>query len=459
MFAERSDEKVDSHTFYYKNPSENDLHEIYLITPTYFCLLPDGGYVGLDLGPEHQSHISKIRFLPWLSNMSSMVGGSFQGSNTGINSGYEIIYLFTTPPHEGWNEIKLIPGKAYRYVRYMGPPGSHCVISKLEFYDGGTKLIGTPFGATPVQDDWDCFQPFKEGPDVQLSFMRFSERTGLPLYVTTAEMDRDSFSHQHDFLEMIYIKSGSCFHMSRNQISHLFAGDFLLIPIGAEHRYFGGSNLILINILFYPERFFPPLREHLSALTGFSNLLTVESGIVLGDNRVEQLHFDLEDQKTITPLVAELDQVFRERPYHYKPTSLALFLHLLARISKSLKDSQRKKNSTSDPGRRYHSVAAAIDYMKKNYAEMENVKEIHEHLQISYSRLAHIFKEETDISLNDYLIRIRIAESCRLLMETIDDVTEIAYRVGFGTYSNFSRTFKHLTGFTAQEFRSANQRK
>jgi AraC-like DNA-binding protein len=72
---------------------------------------------------------------------------------------------------------------------------------------------------------------------------------------------------------------------------------------------------------------------------------------------------------------------------------------------------------------------------------------------VSISSLCHRFKKTTGFSVMDYLLSCRIAAAKKLLAKTNLPVGEIVEKCGFTDSSNFSRTFKKLTGISPTNFR------
>ncbi len=64
------------------------------------------------------------------------------------------------------------------------------------------------------------------------------------------------------------------------------------------------------------------------------------------------------------------------------------------------------------------------------------------------------FRANTGKTLIQYVNELRVGEACRLLLETGEPVTDIAFRVGFNNLSNFNRRFRELKGVSPREFRA-----
>ncbi len=91
------------------------------------------------------TNVSTARIYPRTGFSSRMQGGKFQGSND--NSGWTDLGSVTAaPPESGWTTYNLTSTTTWRYLRYLSPTGGYGNISELEFYNGSTKLVGTPIG-------------------------------------------------------------------------------------------------------------------------------------------------------------------------------------------------------------------------------------------------------------------------------------------------------------------------
>ena len=102
-------------------------------------------------------------------------------------------------------------------------------------------------------------------------------------------------------------------------------------------------------------------------------------------------------------------------------------------------------------------VRLACEYIEKNFQENINLNKISNYVSLSKNYFCNIFKKETGITIWDYLIRIRMEEAKRMLLETEQKTYEISERVGYDDPSYFGRLFKKYTGFTPIEFRDSSR--
>lgn len=93
-------------------------------------------------------------------------------------------------------------------------------------------------------------------------------------------------------------------------------------------------------------------------------------------------------------------------------------------------------------------------YVADRYTERLTLKEVAEQTFYSPEAFCRYFKKHMGVTFVDYLNRIRVVESCRLLKANIDErnIYSIAYECGFTSISNFNRIFKRIMGMSPTAF-------
>jgi AraC-like DNA-binding protein len=83
-----------------------------------------------------------------------------------------------------------------------------------------------------------------------------------------------------------------------------------------------------------------------------------------------------------------------------------------------------------------------------------SVETLGQEVGISRAHLHRKMKEMAGITPSDFIRNIRLRQACELLKNTDNDVTQIAYSIGFASQTHFSTVFKKFTGVTPTEYRS-----
>jgi YesN/AraC family two-component response regulator len=83
-----------------------------------------------------------------------------------------------------------------------------------------------------------------------------------------------------------------------------------------------------------------------------------------------------------------------------------------------------------------------------------NVEMLGHEVGISRAHLHRKMKDMIGVSPSDFIRNIRLRKACELLKNTDNDVTQIAYNIGFTSQTHFSTAFKKFTGVSPSEYRT-----
>ena len=91
-------------------------------------------------------------------------------------------------------------------------------------------------------------------------------------------------------------------------------------------------------------------------------------------------------------------------------------------------------------------VQAVIDYMLDDLSRPLRLQEVAYSVNLSASRLQHLFKADTNMTAAQYLKSLRMQRAKELIDSTFLNTKEIMQRVGMNDESHFVREFKKLYG-------------
>jgi len=98
-------------------------------------------------------------------------------------------------------------------------------------------------------------------------------------------------------------------------------------------------------------------------------------------------------------------------------------------------------------------VRLAMVFLHENYSEQISRRDIAKHVGITEDHLTFCFRQELGITPIVYLQRYRINQAKRLLKESNQSITEVAFNVGFSDSGYFSRIFRREVGMSPDTFR------
>lgn len=178
-------------------------------------------------------------------------------------------------------------------------------------------------------------------------------------------------------------------------------------------------------------------------LTGFeiTSLKDISSPMVFhvhrDDNEVIRPYLDL--------LLAEADQKTPNTDDITRRLVEIILIHVLSTNLINIKNSAHNKN--------YHEIIIAQNFLRTNFNRNISLEDLAELTGINKFYLIRVFKQQVGMSPIDFLIRVRMEEAQRLLIESNMAVSDISLVVGFQSPSHFSKTFREMNNCTPSQYR------
>ncbi|MDR0885815.1 MAG: helix-turn-helix domain-containing protein [Clostridiales Family XIII bacterium] len=250
--------------------------------------------------------------------------------------------------------------------------------------------------------------------------------------------------HKHDDqIEFLLITNGSGTQLIDGVFYKVSAGDIIVHDAGSMHEE-GMSDEKGMDVLYIAAH------VDLGNANGNINRL-VPDGVSPIIRREQHFH-------TIfcmcQSMYKKIDQVLSQMPDDAIAYAHALELnnYMLKAIIMIVMDIYAESEPRLTPAEDV--LGARIrQYLDAHYLEDVSLQDIADSLNINRYYLSHVFKKMTGVSPMAYIIRHRIGDAQRLLNETEDQVSDIAYQVGFNSLNHFNNMFVRLTGMTASKFR------
>ena len=99
------------------------------------------------------------------------------------------------------------------------------------------------------------------------------------------------------------------------------------------------------------------------------------------------------------------------------------------------------------------------DYISKNYHHKIYLEDISEAIGVSQGHLSRVFKKDTGMKIQDYILKFRIERATNLLKYSDASLSEISDYVCFNSQSHFGSVFKEYMGMTPRQYREKNKQK
>jgi AraC family transcriptional regulator, L-rhamnose operon transcriptional activator RhaR len=255
--------------------------------------------------------------------------------------------------------------------------------------------------------------------------------------------------HKHDFIEVVYITSGSCTHMINNSEYTVERGDILLLNIGDSHSFAPDGSVSVINILIDPQ-----FIDGKPAGQKPVDLLALTSYDEFDDKIGElppQIRIPAKYLLDIETIMKSMIFEFNEKSIGYKTVLRGYLNVLMARLLRIV--CQAESNPVNMRNNLRDTFPAIIEYIERNYHSKITLSELARNSFFNPSYFGQVFKDSFGMTPMEYVNRKRITEAARILKENDSSVEQVCYMVGYKDKKQFYKLFKSYTGQTPGQFR------
>ena len=257
--------------------------------------------------------------------------------------------------------------------------------------------------------------------------------------------------HFHSEYQLFVVLKGRGTRFVGDRTSSFKEGDLVLTGPNLPHlwkndkAYHDPTNGLETHgiVIYFPHNFLNNSVFELEELEGIAKLLQLSKrGIeVVGETNL-----------LITQLMQELLEL----------KGLARFqqlLHLLEVLAQS-QDYQLitdagylNTNKESEKDR----MGQVYEYVMQHYSFKITLQEVAQLCNLSVSAFSRYFKSRVNKPFSDFLTEVRISHACKLLHESDQNISEIAFSCGFYTLSNFNKLFRERLNKSPKEYRKEFQ--
>lgn len=241
--------------------------------------------------------------------------------------------------------------------------------------------------------------------------------------------------HIHEVWQWYHVVHGDVRQTVNDAAWDLSGGTGLLLPPGAERSpACSGHAPGYFMILFQPG----PLQ--LLPLTG------------------QYLRVPGELQSSLDQLVSELRE---PRDGHARLVIHTLVTHVLIGLLRTVNRGQIRHQTAHGLSRlnttsQRQLVQQAVAYMQGNLHDPLTREDIAAAVHCSAPHFARLFKKHIGTTPGQYVTHLRIDRAKQFLLTSNLSVTQIAYEVGFQSFSHFTQLFRRSTGVSPSVFRTTD---
>lgn len=249
--------------------------------------------------------------------------------------------------------------------------------------------------------------------------------------------------HFHNYMEVGICHEGHGKTILRDSVRAFEKECIIIVPPNYPH-----SNTADFGTMAYWEWLYLDIDSVLQNMKELS-LSKLDTDYLRNELYKTALFFHQKEYPKISDIILKIREECDKKVYMYRETLKGLlqsFVVELLRIHNV--QAYMPKKST-----RNFQIAPALSYVKGHYSEKIKIQNLAEVCGISETHFRRIFQECMNMAPNDYVNVIRIQEARRLLLKSFATMEEIAFQVGYGDVSTFTRNFKKMFGMTPYQWK------
>ena len=252
--------------------------------------------------------------------------------------------------------------------------------------------------------------------------------------------------HHANFFEFIIPLVGSYQVSVEEEIYDLKERDILIIPPGKLHgmlpaKEAGGRIIFMVNMDF------------MYLYENYSDIMSFRVPTLCIRESMKDPHRD----------IYQLVMKMRNEYYHRNPFRDTYIYSLILQIFVTLSRSSLYESSyeiKKEKTQKKEIFLQVQEYMKLHLQEGMGLKETADRFGFSKYHFSRLFKENLQLTFNQYLSALRMEQAERLLTQnSFITVQEIGFRCGYRSYSAFVKAFKESYGCTPTEYKKRDGRK
>jgi AraC-like DNA-binding protein/mannose-6-phosphate isomerase-like protein (cupin superfamily) len=258
--------------------------------------------------------------------------------------------------------------------------------------------------------------------------------------------------HGHDFLELVFILSGSARHQLDDRSYRVKSGDLFFINSNVQHAFNlqEEEQLTVLNFAFLPDVLERALT--LEKISGGLHFFLIEPFFRSLEEDDQKLHVEGDAFIRLASL-AHLTAAafFRHYPEKSEQAISLLRSFLLAVGEEYQAQISLHPRLYSNREKLFDKIVSFLD---AGLLSDLSISQVSEAVGLGRTKLMEIFREKQGMTIVEYINKKRILVAGQLLTETDMPIIEVAHESGFNDLSHFNRMFKKITGNTPRSSRN-----
>ena len=265
--------------------------------------------------------------------------------------------------------------------------------------------------------------------------------------ITILNSGFDTTLHHHDFLEIVYFKSGKGKHYINGKTYNISNGNICIINTGVQHYYEMDPNqkreIEVKNIIFYPA----VLGDY--STDNFIDEVFEKLNLQPYDARHDYIHLSQDCNKDFFALINIIEHELALKELGYLDVVKTCMKTIMIKIFRQSVDTKQSQPLLKN----IEIVEDAINLLQERYNENWTLADMERIFNYSGVYFNTIFKNYTGLTFRKYLQKLRCEKAKTMLEKSDDTIISICEKVGYVDVKQFFILFKRIVGLTPAEYR------
>ena len=250
-------------------------------------------------------------------------------------------------------------------------------------------------------------------------------------------------AHTHDFIEIIYVKSGKATQIVNGTSYEVGEGDLLFINYGARHEYISEAGYSFVNICFHPEAFGEGIVTRENA---FAVLQLTAFDEIRGESDNGTVSFRGESRIRLERILDDMLYEYGSRKKGWRDAIKSYMNLLLIEVLRKLS----VEGGIEEEQGIWKSISAYID---ANLGTDLSLSALAEKCFYNPSYFSRAFKEHFNMPLTRYVMAKKVEQVTALIEDGITSSSELTERCGFSSKNALYRAVQAIKGVSFAELR------
>lgn len=247
--------------------------------------------------------------------------------------------------------------------------------------------------------------------------------------------------HYHSFCQVVIVQQGSVTFLVDSISVVVNNSSVLMLGNELPHGVVSISDDAIVTVIHVQYNVFSWIRDIVDMENSFN---------FIGNSRFGYIYSSRSLNKK---LISLSHKIIKSNGFK----RISIFFEILSFLQND--DSRRRivlAENSIDPKNRVAkqtSVERVINYLYKNFDQELNLSLLSQIVNMNISSLCRAFKKKSGVTITNFINRLRIEKACQLLINTEMSISEIAFYVGYNSFSHFSSQFMRIVRQSPSDYR------